>query len=103
MTKAINIAASGTDVVVIPAVTDKRIIVTGAFFMAGATATNLTFNTKGASAGTAISPLCACGSNGGANMSLDGQTLFETNIGESLTATTGSGSTIGILVVYRLE
>lgn len=95
-----NIAASTTDGNIVTAVSGKKIRVVFVVFMAGGTATNLTFNTKPGGAGTAISPLFAMAANGGAAMSLNSSGWFQTNSGEGLTGTTGTGSTVGILVGY---
>lgn len=70
--------------------------------VAGSTATNLTFNSMGSGAGTAISPLYQNGANGGAVAPYAEHGWIFTNSGESLTATTGSGSTVGVLVGYDL-
>lgn len=95
-----NIAASTTDGAVITAVAGKKIRVLAVIAVAGATATNLTFNSKPAGAGTAISALFANGANGGEVLNFNPSGWFETNSGEGLTVTTGSGSTTGISVVY---
>lgn len=95
-----NVAASQTDSSVVAAVTAKKIRVLSFRVMAGGTATNVTFNTKPAGAGTAISELFACGANGGIAPAPSEWGHFETVSGEGLTVTTGSGSTVGIGVVY---
>jgi hypothetical protein len=91
-----NVAASQTDSVLVPASPGKLILVVLFRLHAGGTATDVTFNTKGTGAGTAITELFACGANGGR---ADGDSIighFETNVGEALTCTTGAGSTTGI-------
>lgn len=95
-----NVAASQTDSVIKSAVTGKVIRVLAVAAVAGGTATNLTFNTKGSGAGTAISPLFANGINGGEVLPFNPSGWFETASGEALTVTTGAGSTTGILVTY---
>ena len=95
-----NIAASTTDGAIISAVTGKKIRVLAIVFMSAATATTVTFNTKPGGSGTAISCAFATAANGGACISFCPVGWFETNSGEGLTATTGSGSTVGIQVVY---
>jgi hypothetical protein len=97
-----NVAASQTDSSLIAAVADKKYVVEAVVLLTGATATNVTFNTKPAGAGTAISMLFACGTNGGAALPHTKHGWFETNFGEGLTVTTGAGSTTGIQVVYRV-
>lgn len=103
-----NIAASQTDASIVAAVAGKSIRVLGIFCLAGATATNLTFNTKPSGAGTAIYPLIANAANGGAAPPIipyeyaDQVGLMQTNQGEGLSVTTGSGSATGIWVMYIL-
>lgn len=97
-----NVAASQTDSVIVAAVAGKKIRVLGTIFACGGTATNLTFNTKPAGAGTAITALWANGINGGAVLPWCAAGWFETNVGDGLTVTTGAGSTTGIQVVYVL-
>lgn len=95
-----NVAASGTDTAVVAAVTSKKIRVISFRLHAGSTATNITFNTKPAGAGTAISELFALGANGGRAEAFNPAGHFETASGEGLSATTGAGSTTGVGVVY---
>jgi hypothetical protein len=91
-----NIAASQTASSVVAAVTGKKLRVIAFRLHAGATATNVTFNT----ASTAISELFACAINGGRADGFSPVGHFETVAGEALTVTTGAGSTVGIGVVY---
>ncbi len=95
-----NVSASTTDGSIVVAVTGKKIRVIGWSAVAGGTATTLTFNSKGADSGTAISQLFANGANGGEVFGWNPDGWFETNSGEALTVTTGSGSATGINVVY---
>lgn len=95
----VNVAASQTDTALVAAVSGKRIRVIGWSALAGSSATNLTFNTKPAGAGSAISSLKACAANGGAAPDTFYGT-FQTSIGEGLSVTTGSGSTVGIDISY---
>jgi hypothetical protein len=97
-----NVAASQTDSVVKAAVAGASINVLAVYCIAGGTATNLTFNSKGSGAGTAISALLANAANGGAVLPLNEKGWFSTNAGEGLTVTTAAGSTTGIGVVYEL-
>lgn len=97
-----NIAASQTDASLVAAVAGKIIRVVVFRLHAGGTATNVTFNTKGAGAGVAISELFACGANGGRADGFSPVGHFETVAGEGLTVTTGAGSTVGIGVKYVL-
>ncbi len=95
-----NIAASQTDASVITAVSGKKICVLQVIAKAGSTATNITFNSKPAGAGTAITCLFANGANGDLTLSHSPVGWFRTNTGEGLTVTTGTGATTGILVGY---
>ncbi len=95
-----NVAAATTDGNVVTAVADKKIRVLSVYAIAGATATNLTFNSKGGGAGTAISALFANGVNGGEILPHNPHGWFETASGEALTVTTGAGSTTGLGVNY---
>jgi hypothetical protein len=95
-----NVSASQTDSNIVSAVTSKKIRVLAFRIHAGATATNVTFNSKPAGAGTAISELFACAANGGRAEAFCPVGHFETASGEGLTVTTGAGSTVGIGVVY---
>lgn len=97
-----NVAASQTDSVIKAAFTGKRINVLAVYCVAGGTATNLTFNTKPAGAGTAISALLANAANGGAVLPFNPKGWFTTAAGEGLTVTTAAGSTTGIGVVYEV-
>jgi hypothetical protein len=104
-----NTAASTTDGNLTNAVTAAtlasvtgRVRVFAAFAQTAATATNITFNSKPAGAGTAIFPLMAAGINGGAVLPYNPKGWFTTKPNEGLTVTTGSGSTSGIAVVYDI-
>jgi hypothetical protein len=92
-----NIAQSQTDSSVVAAVPGKKIRVVQLACQAGATATTIFFE-SGAS--TAITPTFANGANGGAVLPYNPAGWFETAAGSALTATTGAGSTTGILVGY---
>ena len=95
-----NVAASQTDSSIVAAVTSKKIRVLSYTIITAASATNITFNSKPAGAGTAISSLKACGVNDGVHASYCPVGHFETVAGEGLTVTTSAGSTTGIDVVY---
>lgn len=97
-----NISASTTDSVLVTGSPGKIIRLLQFQFVAGSTATNTTFNSKGSGAGTAISPIYQNGANGGAVANYSPVGWIFTNAGESLTVTTGSGSTVGVLVGYDL-
>lgn len=95
-----NVAASSTDSTLVAAVAGKRLRVLAMVAVCGATSTDLTFTSKPAGAGTAISPLFANAANGGEVLPFNGAGWFETESGEGLSVTTGAGSATGILVTY---
>lgn len=97
-----NVAAGSTDHVLVSAVTGRKIRFVSGYAIAGSAQTNLTFNTKGAGAGTAISALQANAANGGFVLGVNTLGWFETSAGESLTCTTGTGSPTGITFKYSL-
>lgn len=97
-----NIAGGTTDGALVTAVAGKIVRVVSVASVAAATATNLTFNSKPAGSGTAITCLFANGANGGEVLPYNPRGWFDTNVGEGLTATTGGGSTTGILINYLL-
>lgn len=95
-----NVAAATTDGSLIGSVAGKKIRVLSFRLHAGATATNVTFNSKPAGAGVAISELFALGANGGRAEPFSPLGHFETAAAEGLTVTTGSGSSVGIGGTY---
>ena len=95
-----NIAASTTDGALVAAVASKKIRVLTWIALAAATATNLTFTSKPAGAGSAISALFALGITNGAAQGFSPIGHFETVAGQGLSVTTGAGSTVGVQVVY---
>lgn len=97
-----SVAASATDSVLVTAVSGRKVRVTSlVFFHGDTTASTVTFNSKPAGAGTAITPAFKYSANGGTSVyNPDG--FFETNIGEGLTVTTGAGSTTGIMLTYKI-
>lgn len=95
-----NVAASQTDSVLVAARTGKRIAVFALSFVAGATATEATFNSKPSGGGSAISMKFANAANGGAVLPFCEHGWFVTRTSESLALTTGAGSTTGVQVVY---
>lgn len=97
-----NIAAATTDGAVIAAVAGKKIRVLSYLVSAlTAGATTATFTTKPGGAGSAISPVISLAANG--NVSEESEFgLFETNVGEGLSLTTGAGAGVGVRVTYVL-
>ena len=104
-----NVAASQTDSNIISAKESTIFRIIGGFVVVAGTATNVTFNSKGTGAGTAITSIIPCGINGGLLMPSPAQIpsgespcgYFDTNKGEGLTVTTGAGASIvGITLRY---
>lgn len=99
-----NVAASQTDSSVVAAVTGRAIRVLSVAVVNGDTAGSaVTFNSKPAGAGAAISGTFKSGANG-AIVLPESSGWFQTNIGEGLTVTTGAGAAtnVGIHVTYAL-
>ena len=101
-----SIVQSTTDGPIIAAVPNKAVRVL-AIVMSTPTATPITFNSKPAGAGTAISPAVNLGAN--APFVLPPLNMpegtgpagwWDTNSGEGLTATTGAGGTVTGEVIY---
>lgn len=107
-----NIAAGTTDGTLtlegatLAAVEGKRYYVLAIFaHLAGATATNVTLNSKpSGSAGTAISSTKQVAANGGwvQARGTPQDFLYRTKRGEALTVTTGAGSTVGIDLIVTI-
>lgn len=95
-----NVSAGQTDSSLVAAVTGKKIRVLSVVCVAGATATNITFNTKPGGSGVAISMLFANGINSGFCLPFSPVGWFDTGVGEGLTVTTGAGAATGVQVVY---
>lgn len=95
-------AANGTDVAVVSSSASKVIYVVGAVIVAGAAAAQLTFNSKPAGAGTAISATWHLAANGGFVWPCTGNgaaSLCQTNSGEGLTVTTTAAVDVHVLYV----
>jgi|SRR3990172_81832 len=97
-----NIAASQTDSSLVAADGSLKIRVLQVAAVCGTSATNLTFNSKPAGAGAAISCLFANAANGGIVLPFSPNGWFTTVAAEGLTVTTGAGSTTGIQIKYVL-
>lgn len=97
------IAVSQTDSVLVAAVTGRKIRVIAFIINHGDTnASAVTFNSKGSGAGTARFPALKYAANGGTTTAEVSSGWFETLAGESLTVTTGAGSTTNVAVVYEI-
>lgn len=97
-----SIAASQTDSILVAAVAGFKIRVTAALLNHGdTTPSSVTFNSKGAGAGTAISPPLKGPANGGFVVAYEKGGWFETVSGEGLSVSTGAGSTTGVIVKYE--
>lgn len=98
-----SVAASQTDSVLVAAAPGRKIRVLAYMINHGDTTPSaVTFNTKGAGAGTGIWPALKYPANGGSNSPVNDGGWFETNRGEGLTVTTGAGSTTAIGVLYQV-
>jgi hypothetical protein len=99
-----TVANNTTDSVLQAAVTNKTIIVL-AIFANCSNATGpatITFNSKPAGAGTAISPAFRIPTGGGFVLPYSPVGWFETNVSEGLTATTGAtNSDTAVIVVWK--
>jgi hypothetical protein len=98
-----SIAASATDSVLVAAVVGKKIRVHSIILNQGdTTPSTITFNSKGAGAGTAVFPALKAAANGGFVIPDNPLGWFETNASEALTVTTGAGSTSAIIVTFSV-
>lgn len=99
-----NVSASTTDGILVSTISaTAKICVHEVTAVTGATATNVTFNTKPGTSGTAISALFANAANGGFVLPWSPIPWFCTNVNASLSVTTGTGSATGISIVYGQE
>lgn len=97
-----SISSATTDGAIVTAVTGKSIRVIGFIVSPAGTTTAVTFNSKPAGSGTAISATFTALANSPFSAGVCEFGWFQTNQGEGLTATTGVGSTTGFQVVYIL-
>lgn len=95
-----NVTTSSTDASIVAAVTSKKIRVVGLVLHAGGSATTITLNSKPAGAGVAISSGHALAAYGVLVLPFAAAGWYETTAGEGLTATTSSGATVGVEVLY---
>lgn len=99
-----NVPASTTDRILVTGIPNRFILVKGVACEAGAVATNITFNTKpSGTLGTAISGVFQIGANGGFTLPYNEFGFFQTSIGDSLSVTTGAGSTVGVQIIYEVR
>jgi hypothetical protein len=94
-----TIAQSTTDGALISAVPGSRIKVLGLWVFSASTST-FVFNTKPSGAGTAITPVITGSANLNTIINNGGAMLFQTNVGEGLTLTTGAGGNTIVLCSY---
>lgn len=97
-----NVTSATTDGALVTAVSGRKIRVLGVAAVAGGTATTVTFNSKPAGSGTAISATFDLLARGVLVLPVDELGWFESASGEGLTVTTGSGSTVGVQVIYTV-
>lgn len=97
-----TVAASSTDSPLVTGGEGQRIRVVAFMVNHGDTTPSaVTFNSKGASSGTAVFPALKYAANGGTTTPECRTGWFETIEGEDLTVSTGAGSATGIAVVYE--
>jgi len=98
-----NVAASATDSVLVDNLSTTRKIRVLRAFVNGVDAgvVTFTFNSKGAGAGTAITPTFESPLNGGFVLPSEEGGWFETLVGEDLTITTAAASAVGVIVVWE--
>lgn len=98
-----SIAASTTDSSLVVAVPGKRIRVISIVINQGdTTPSTVTFNSKGAGAGTSVFPALKAAANGGFVFNEHNSGWFQTNVSEALTVSTGAGSTTTLAVTYEI-
>lgn len=103
----VNLAASSTDGPLtggsLPsAKAGARVAVMGILLNQGdTTPSQVTLNSKGSGAGTAISCTLKAPANGGFVLNPSDEPWFVTNVGEGLTLTTGAGSTTGAQIIWK--
>jgi hypothetical protein len=91
-----TVAASSTDASLVAAVAGKKLRIISLAVQCGATATDATFE----SSTTTRKHKVPAGANGGQVLPFNPVGWFETAVGESLTVTTGAGSSTEITGVY---
>lgn len=97
----LDVPAATTDAVLVAAVAGRKVRVLSVLVNAvDAGAVTFTFNSKGAGAGTAISPTFKCPVNGGFVLT-QSEGWFETIAGEALTITTASASAVAVIISYE--
>jgi len=96
------IAASATDSSLVAAVATKKLRVRSVVINQGDTTPSaVTFNSKGAGAGTAVYVPLKAAANGGFVLNDNPKGWFETIAGEGLSVSTGAGSTTSVAVTYE--
>ena len=96
-----TVAASQTDSSVVAAVAGKRIKVVSYQLIGQGTSNTITFNSKPAGAGAAITPTYSVPATNAIAVPYSPKGHFQTVAGEGLTVTTGAtASNLGVLVNY---
>lgn len=98
-----SVAASQTDQILVSATSGVQIIVLRMVLTNSGTASTITLNSKGSGAGTAISQAFNLAANGNLDLTppfADAFSLFSTQGGQGLSASTGSGGTVGYDIWY---
>jgi hypothetical protein len=92
-----EVSSGSTTLVAIPGLV---YLITSITASCGATATTLVFNSKGSGAGTAISSTFTLGINNTYIWPHNTHGWFQTSPNQTITCTTGTGSTVNILISY---
>ena len=97
---ALSIASAQTDTALVAAVTGKKLRVLAVYASVPTTATTITFNSKPAGSGTAVSGTIALGVSAPFSLPFNKHGYFQSNTSEGLSVTSGTGGTTGIGAVY---
>lgn len=95
-----SVAASDTDEELLAAIARHKLIVMQLAMVCGDTSTTIQFESGTT---TGITPVFDLGVNGVVVLPYSPKGWFETAIGESLTATTGAGSAVALLIGYAID
>lgn len=98
---ALASSAAATDVALVTAIPNARIAVVALTLSTGASGCVVTFNSKPAGAGSAISGTFTMAANGGFVLPKT-EDYFRTNLGEGLTFTVTGAGTASVTCVYRI-
>lgn len=98
-----TVAPSVTDSILVPAVAGKIVKIRSVFALEGNANTPITFNSKGAGAGTAKSPTFTNIASSGEVLTFNPDGWIRSNVGEGISLTTGAGSDTSLLYTWKYE